>query len=183
MKRIVSLFLACAAIAACSETTAPVSRSMHAGSPAFAASRGGCDPDDVSGLCDSYPPPPPSDTSMYGANNETGETTGRVGVTYFYNKPANNGWVSFSNSQVAGIVVSPNAKLSFKKGVLSGQGTIAISQPSGKYVLDLSKAKYFNVQFNSECSKVCGTFGIISPERTLTFTIGGPTPGDVFPGR
>ena len=172
-KTTLSLLAIVAVVAACSDVSAP-SRTMSAGSRPSALND--CsDPDNFCPEGRALPPPPSLDTTArltdaFGAMLSGAPT---LHVTYFMNKTENNGSVKFASS--AGVVASPSAQISIKKGSVSGKGTVQIALP-GSSLLTIDLANNVNGKtsvFNGDCSKSCGT--IVITGATLTPKLGSPT--------
>ena len=96
-------------------------------------------------------------------------------MQYFLNKPGNNGFISFRNNEGnTEFAATPNARISYHQGVVSGQGVLTFTQAGGTSVFDLANVS--GAVFNPDCSKTCGAFTVPG-----TFTnsdgVSGPTNG------
>lgn len=122
---------------------------------------------------DGNPPPPSQDTSA-SFSGGSGQTT-FFRVQYFLNKTGNNGFITFHNNAFnTEFAATPNARISYHKGVVSGQGVLTFNQAAGISVFDLANVS--GAVFNPDCSKTCGAFTVPG-----TFTnsdgVSGPTNG------
>ena len=128
------------------------------------------------------PPPPPvgeigTSSSFYGAS---------VQSTYFFNPAGNNGWISFSQQQAAGVTVTSNARIEYHRGQVSGKGTISVDVPGGVVTINLAnglidKRTIFNQSCSGGCASV-GFNGMFTPTEGTpssidgTLRIGGEVP-------
>lgn len=156
--RSLAVIAASLVIAACSETrtTAPMARTA-----AEAAS-----------FDFSNPPPPPIDTA-----SETLVDGGTFGfrTQYFLNPVDLNGWITFPTTQPAGVSATPNARISFHRGVVSGKGTVHLTGPIGTLTIDLATGiSSDGAQFNLDCANGCASL----PFHALLTTKGRSTPID-----
>lgn len=103
-------------------------------------------------LLANFPPPP---MAFYGSvSSEYTTFTG----TYFLNPVGNAGWISFDSQQPAGTTITPNARISYKNGSVSGTGTIVLSSTSGGAPLTIDlKTGVIGGQWQSTCTSSCGS--------------------------
>ncbi|MBA3646596.1 MAG: hypothetical protein H0W63_10520 [Gemmatimonadaceae bacterium] len=147
MKKISSIFLASLAFSiGCKDASAPGSSSSLA-APTSARNES------------SYRPPPPIDAYM---DATVDATTYNVSVTYFMNPPGNNGWISFSKNQPAGVSISsPSARITITDGALSGRGSLTFGSGANTYLLNLATGLgkgTFEFSGTKGCSATCGGF-------------------------
>ena len=124
MKRLsLALIVSAVSLVACKEmVTAPNSSADLSARYAFVGGGGN-------------PPPPDVDTQAVGSS---GGQTFTVGVRYFFNKPANSGWLKF-DSEAGDVTVDKNAQVRYSQGVFSGKGIVTVSTASGPASFDLSR--------------------------------------------
>ncbi len=125
------------------------------------------------------PPPPDVDTQAVGSNG-SGTFAFTLNVRYFFNKPANSGWLKFDSEQ-GDATVDKNAQIRYSGGVFSGKGTV--TSQSG-VVLDLTQVRQTS-RFSS-CAPwtTIGTSGAATTSETapigcFNLVIGG-VDGDVY---
>jgi hypothetical protein len=112
MKRVAALLLL-VAVAACQETvTSPESRVA----PSNTADRAFV-------FSPTNPPPPPNDTASFTSG---GGEFATVNVTYFLNRTQTNGFLTFRSQTDAGVIATPDARVSYHRGVFTGTGTLTI---------------------------------------------------------
>lgn len=121
-------------------------------------------------LFDGNPPPPSLDTGA-AFTSGSGQTT-NFQVQYFLNKTGNNGFISFHNNAAnTEFVATPNARISYHQGVVSGRGVLTFTQGANTSVFDLANVS--GAVFNPDCSKTCGAFTV---PGTFTNSDGGSEP-------
>ena len=113
------------------------------------------------------PPPPPIDSGMVGlAGDGSGSTsTFSLNTTFFFNKPGNNGWISFSSSD--NVIASPNARLHFSNGGFSAHGIILVTLNGGTLNLDLSTVNPRSTFGDGSCSPAGGDADVIGGDCTV----------------
>ena len=142
MKRLsLALIVSAVTLAACKEMVTAPSSSANLSARYFATS-----PDN--------PPPPDVDTQAVGTSSGTSFT---LNVRYFFNKPANSGWIKF-DSEVGDVSVDKNAQIRYSGGVFSGKGIVTV----GSLSIDLSRVSQTS-QFSS-----CDPWSIIGPDASTT---------------
>lgn len=114
------------------------------------------------------PPPPPLDTGVVAYNAESG--FGQLNVTYFLNTQGTYGWLKFNGAQPAGTTATPSAKVTMKKGVYSGVGTVSYLAQAGTVTIDLSSISRASTFAN--CAKGCFTARF---DRATVTSAGGTT--------
>jgi hypothetical protein len=83
------------------------------------------------------PPPPPIDSGSVGVSSEYNFF---LNLTFFYNTPGTNGWLTLSSDQTGGATGDPNARISFHQGDITGKGNWYIPVDGGLLTLDLGSA-------------------------------------------
>lgn len=108
------------------------------------------------GLSGDNPPPPPIDSGGVGvaedANSPGTFTNVNLSVTYFLNKPENSGWLKFNRGGDEDVSVDNSAAVKMTNGVYSGKGIIRVSDGSGLFIIDLSKAVFNSGTSFEECT-------------------------------
>lgn len=105
------------------------------------------------------PPPPPSDLEavgevMFGGGpgpaasraSDAGKVSATLvaefqfplGVTYFFNKPGNSGWIQLPKKQDGGAVVGNAARVRLHKGEFLGDGEVKVQLGSGFLTFNLA---------------------------------------------
>ena len=101
-------------------------------------------------------PPPPFDAI---STFSDGFQSSTFQAQYFLNKPGNNGFITFRNNESnTGFAATPNARISYHNGVVSGQGVLTFTQINGTSAFDL--ANVTAAVFNPHCGAGCGAFTV-----------------------
>lgn len=114
-------------------------------------------------------PPPEYETTTTFISGFQAATT--LQTQYFLNKPGNNGFITFRNNTSSTYTTTPNARISYHNGVVSGQGVLTITGATGQSVFDF--ANVTAAFFKPNCVGGCGAFTVPG-----TFT---PTGGQAVP--
>lgn len=108
-------------------------------------------------LLANFPPPP----MAFSGELVSGEYTGFNG-TYFLNPTGNTGWISFSQQQPAGTTVTPNARISYKNGSVTGTGILVLSSTTGGAPLTINLKTGVDPigKWSSTCGSSCGSLSL-----------------------
>ncbi len=102
---------------------------------------------------DGNPPPPPVDTASVALTDD-----GAFGfeTTYMLNGPDLAGFIAFPQKQPVGVSISPNARISFHQGAVTGKGTMNFTANGATISVNLATA--FSAKtavFNANCAQGC----------------------------
>lgn len=160
-----------AMVSACSIASEPTRQTATSGRSNGDATTLSCsDPTDVCFSLDGTPPPPYVDTtgSFYDGSATPVADAPVLRLQYFMNVPALSGWVSFRGQTAPGVSVSPNARITYTRGVVAGRGTIRVVIGSSLVTFDLAKAVSGKSSFNADCSRGCASLiltGTLAPKE------------------